>query len=53
LLGIVTGGTLGVLLGPVSLAPFNQVSAILSLTIGGVLVLLVVGASFHFTSRES
>jgi hypothetical protein len=50
--GCVAGGMIGALVGPIVLAPADAFVALLITSIGGTLVLLVIGAALRFSTRR-
>ncbi|MCA9145835.1 MAG: hypothetical protein KDB05_23745 [Planctomycetales bacterium] len=50
--GVVTGGVIGMLIGPVMLAPPEAIGPLVTMSIGGSIVLLLTGTAFGFTARN-
>jgi len=50
--GVLTGGIIGTLIGPVVLAPPEAIGQLVTMSIGGSIVLLITGAAFGFSARE-
>lgn len=50
--GVLTGGVLGMLIGPVMLAPPEAIGPLVTMSIGGSIVLLLTGVAFGFTARD-
>ena len=50
--GILTGGGIGMVMGPVILSPQSAFPSLLTMSIGGAVALLVVGAMFRGAARQ-
>ncbi len=50
--GALTGGFIGLLIGPVMLAPPEALASLVAMSIGGSVVLLLTGAAFGFTAKD-
>lgn len=50
--GALTGGLLGLLIGPVILAPPEAIGTLVTVSIGGSIMLLVTGAAFGFSAGD-
>lgn len=46
--GVLTGGIIGMLIGPVMLAPPEAIGTLVTVSIGGSIMLLITGAAFGF-----
>jgi hypothetical protein len=50
--GVLTGGIIGLLIGPVMLAPPEAIGSLVTMSIGGSIVLLLTGAAFGFSLKN-
>ncbi|MDA1052552.1 MAG: hypothetical protein O3C40_19010 [Planctomycetota bacterium] len=50
--GVLTGGIIGTLIGPVMLAPAESIGSLVIMSIGGSIVLLITGAAFGFRAKD-
>ncbi len=50
--GALTGGIIGLLIGPVTLAPPEAIGPLVTMSIGGSVVLLLTGAAFGYSARD-
>ncbi|MEO8498834.1 MAG: hypothetical protein ABI614_27550 [Planctomycetota bacterium] len=50
--GVLTGGISGVFIGPMMLAPPEATGELLTMSIGGAIVLLITGAAFGFSFKD-
>jgi hypothetical protein len=50
--GVLTGGVIGTLIGPVMLAPPEAIGPLVTMSIGGSIVLLFTGAAFGFSAKD-
>ena len=46
--GVLTGGVIGLFIGPVMLAPPEEIGTLVTVSIGGSIVLLITGAAFGY-----
>lgn len=49
--GLLTGGMIGTFIGPVALAPPEAIGQLVTVSIGGSIVLLITGAAFGFSVK--
>lgn len=49
--GVLTGGIIGLVIGPVMLAPPEAIGPLVTMSIGGSIVLLLTGAVFGFSAK--
>lgn len=50
--GILTGGIIGTVVGPIMLAPAEAIGPLVTMSIGGSIVLLITGAAFGFGAGD-
>ncbi|HUG66689.1 MAG TPA: hypothetical protein VMM76_02990 [Pirellulaceae bacterium] len=50
--GILTGGIIGTVVGPIMLAPAEAIGPLVTMSIGGSIVLLITGAAFGFSAGD-
>ncbi|MCA9121382.1 MAG: hypothetical protein H6822_07810 [Planctomycetaceae bacterium] len=50
--GLLTGGFIGLLVGPIMLAPSEAIGPLVAMSIGGSIILVLTGAVFGFSIRD-
>jgi len=50
--GIITGGTIGMIVGPVVVAPAKSFPSLIATSLLGAILLVVIGAILHWTTRS-
>jgi hypothetical protein len=50
--GLLTGGVIGLFVGPIVLAPRESFATVISLSVGGAVMIILIGVAFRLSSRK-